>query len=336
MDSWFFPREPVNVEPVLLLNAQQQVVKTSIFKPYENPPYFQDARLKAFIYDSHNQSYHLNSDDYRVVHFTPKRVIPEQEIVRYIENGGMQKPVQQLAQNFGIPEGPVPLYLIVFHAFHDSIFIQKEDLDSCSLYDFMCETVKNKTGFQKLAESLYTFTRPEANMLHQCKTEELVRCSDNVLFCKTCCMLKAPLPAIPGTAATYRAKTIGKVILPDRALIEFIKRIERELTVTTSTKYGLRTKAREVDVKVVIFPHFDELLKTRMVENFPSVDPHILVAVVMRYCVFMAPTKTKKMRSWEEVQRERNKFKNTAANAATIASGLSAIFQISVAIAGLV
>jgi len=339
MDSWFFAREPTKLKPLSFLNAQNQVVQTSIYRCYPNPSYFQDTRIKDFIYDIYTQSFYSESQGFQIVYSTPLQVISEQAAIRLLNSGGIplnyfwgdENSCRALAKSFSIPDGPVPLYLIIFHAFHDSIFVQKEDLDSCSLYDFLREKAGQPSGFQKLTEKFYIFTRPEYDVRHMCKPEETLRCSDGVLFCKTCSILKEPTPE-PGEAVMqYRAKPLGKVILPERAMIEFIKRIEKDLT----RLYRPRTKANAVDLKVVVFPHLDVLLKTRMVENFPSVSPHTLVALVMRYCVFMVSTYRKNTRSWEDVQKVRNRVSNLKTDAVTVANGLHALFKISVVIANL-
>lgn len=319
MDSWIFSREPVQLGPALLLiNAQKQIVQTSIYKPYRNPTYFQDPQLNAFIYDSHTQSYHLNSGNYQIIYTTPKQAVLERELIRLLEpfeKAGVQlhqrdeQSCKELAKCFGIPEGSVPLYLVLFHAYHDSIFVHKDESESgsCSLYDFLIKR-RGETIYpylRKISVCLFLLARPDANLSHSCKAENVVNCGGSVIFCTICCMLRVPLPTASDGISRYKQEVLGKVVLPENIMIEFIKQVEE----------GVKGKqlSTGADLETFVFPYVEKLLKTKLVSAFPSINPHIIMAVLMRYCVFMAATKRTPIRSWEDVQKDRNERKKTNA-----------------------
>jgi hypothetical protein len=132
-----------------------------------------------------------------------------------------EKPCRTVAKLLSIPDGSVPLYLVIFHAFHDSIIVQKKDLNSCSLYGFYWEKVRGATRsiFSRLVENVHIFARPGCDLTHLRKTEDLFGCSDGVIFCKTCSILKVPIPKPPGTLSGYNALPLEKVALPERAMI---------------------------------------------------------------------------------------------------------------------
>ncbi|KAF9882867.1 hypothetical protein FE257_004953 [Aspergillus nanangensis] len=211
-------------------NSSSAFISPAPFTPKDpaNPPTFHplkpedlqqpiplSARLPC-VYDAATQEYWIfTTDGALLIHKTPLITVSKKEARKLLANFPLRdKALATIAAQFHIPKssdpGFIPDEMIVYHAMHDSIIVQRVQ-KSTSLFEFFVDKKVIPPTERVIQSAYFGWLRPRFEMMrgHQC--------GNNVIYCSDCTAYH-----IPNTTNTTESNTItfgqklliGRVTMP--------------------------------------------------------------------------------------------------------------------------